>query len=86
MKFATVLFLMLLTALALNLITHALNRRQCRKLYEKAVKEGVEEEFLRLVNYYVYKANRVPSTKMDVLYRIALSDALHSKMKQAGDE
>ncbi|EMD6257873.1 hypothetical protein VRP86_004471 [Salmonella enterica] len=52
MKFATVLFLMLLTALALNLITHALNRRQCRKLYEKAVKEGVEEEFLRLVNYY----------------------------------
>ncbi|EDQ6308291.1 hypothetical protein J9V85_003671 [Salmonella enterica] len=86
MKYETVLILMLLTALALNLITHALNRRWCRKLYEKAVKEGVEEEFLRLVNYYSYKANRVPSTKMDVLYRIALSDALHSKMKQGGDE
>ncbi|EBN5694278.1 hypothetical protein DQ616_21895 [Salmonella enterica] len=86
MKFETVLILMLLTALALNLITHALNRRQCRKLHEKAVKEGVEEEFLRLVNYYIYKANRVPSTKMDLLYRIALSDALHSKMKQPGDE
>lgn len=86
MKIATVLFLMFLTTLALNLINNALNRRQCRKLYEKAVKEGVEEEFLRLVNYYGCKANRVPSTKMDVLYRIALSDALHSKMKQAGDE
>ncbi|EAS6313667.1 hypothetical protein IQ576_004510 [Salmonella enterica] len=86
MKFATVLFLVLLTALALNLINHVLNRRLYRKLYEKAVKEGVEEEFLRLVSYYAYKANRVPSAKMDVLYRIALSDALHSKMKQAGDE
>ncbi|EDF4846900.1 hypothetical protein K3O10_004292 [Salmonella enterica] len=86
MKGATVLLLMILTALALKLINHVLSKRQCRKIYKKAVKEGVGEEFLSIVRNYDNRANGIRSTEMDVIYRIALSDALCSKMKQENSE
>lgn len=86
MKYATILLLIILTAIALKLINHVLSKRQCRKIYKKAVKEGMGEEFLSIVRNYDNRANGIRSTEMDVIYRIALSDALCSKMKQESNE
>ncbi|EDA7831792.1 hypothetical protein BXK51_22565 [Salmonella enterica subsp. enterica serovar Enteritidis] len=86
MKYATILLLIILTAITLKLINHVLSKRQCRKIYKKAVKEGMGEEFLSIVRNYDNRANGIRSTEMDVIYRIALSDALCSKMKQASNE
>lgn len=58
------------------LISKLLVKYQCNKIYREAIEHGVEKEFMDYVNEY---ACGIPYSKMDVVYRIALNQALTHK-------
>lgn len=57
-------------------ISKLLVKYQCNKIWKEAERYGVQKDFLQYVNRY---SIGISSLKMDVVYRIALNEAISLK-------
>ncbi|EEM6501793.1 hypothetical protein AAEL29_004445 [Salmonella enterica] len=78
MNIAKIFLFIILLSFIFWFISVLLTKYQCNKIFKKAQKHGVAKEFLAYVDAYSYG---VPDSKMDVVYRIALYQALTPKDK-----
>lgn len=73
--FNFILFIIFLT-FVMYLINIWLVRFQCKKIWKEVERHGVQKDFLQYVDRY---SNGISSLKMDVVYHIALHEALAVK-------
>lgn len=70
-----ILFIIALT-LVMYLVNMWLVKFQCKRIWKEVERYGVQKEFLQYVNRY---SIGISSLKMDVVYRIALHEAISVK-------
>ncbi|EAU4860080.1 hypothetical protein EA851_15245 [Salmonella enterica] len=78
MNIAKIFLFIILLSFVFWFISVLLTKYQCNKIFKKAQEHGVAKEFLAYVSEYSYG---IPHSKMDVVYRIALNQALTHKDK-----
>ncbi|EDQ9490396.1 hypothetical protein DAP22_22985 [Salmonella enterica subsp. enterica serovar Enteritidis] len=78
MNIAKIFLFIILLSFIFWFIGVLLTKYQCNKIFKEAQQHGVAKEFLAYVNEYSYG---IPYSKMDVVYRIALNQALTPKDK-----
>lgn len=76
MNVAKIFLFIILLSFVFWFISVLLMKYQCNKIFKKAQQHGVVKEFLAYVDEY---SCGIPYSKMDVVYRIALNQALTLK-------